>query len=530
MVESGDLKPGTKLPSVRTLSAELNVSKNTITKAYEELQNDGFIVSREKSGFFISDPKGEPIDPMKDSEPCIPTVDSILNLHKDDETTESIVEIPGSEELLSELANNQDDIASILPQPQIQQSNEIDFDFETKSDTSYESVTQSVSLDFIIPSEEAIHEENNSFVYASNFDPDKQKDSDNDESAPEEFDNLPELSPSETGTDESVTSSVPEKSESVTKEDDNTELSLAQQYQLPPLEFDVDTVDPESLEESIRSSFNEILSLPGSFMYKKSPSFGESCLKYAICHLLSTFRDVEVAPEQIIIASTSQQLLRNVLNLQSLNPSSQLYAKSNQGKGLLRIAESLSAKGTESSTSKNNITKNLSVGIISDSYCEAEKTFSDLNLPVEHLEQDIYGLSPKSLRASNTTIVYSSKKEVSIGFQEDLIKRREEILSWASEKPYRYIIENDVYAAEHAGLTFLHSDKAERVIYINSFTNLICKGISGAWLVLPKHLIPEYHSKYFFRDCTLSVLDQLFLTDFVNSGKLDTYLTNLEML
>ena len=42
------------LPSIRRLSAELQVSVTTIALAYEALKNDGFVVAKDRSGFFVN--------------------------------------------------------------------------------------------------------------------------------------------------------------------------------------------------------------------------------------------------------------------------------------------------------------------------------------------------------------------------------------------------------------------------------------------------------------------------------------------
>lgn len=82
-----ELPEGTKLPSIRTLSETYAISRNTVTKAYSELQANGYVYSLSKSGFFAKNPSEEnckepniPIDHTeKNSE--IPTVDSILKEH-----------------------------------------------------------------------------------------------------------------------------------------------------------------------------------------------------------------------------------------------------------------------------------------------------------------------------------------------------------------------------------------------------------------------------------------------------------------
>lgn len=51
---SGKLLPYTKLPSIRHLSQELSVSRNTVEYAYEQLCTEGFIHSKPRSGYYIS--------------------------------------------------------------------------------------------------------------------------------------------------------------------------------------------------------------------------------------------------------------------------------------------------------------------------------------------------------------------------------------------------------------------------------------------------------------------------------------------
>jgi len=58
---SGKLAPGSKLPSKRTLAANLEVSKITVEGAYEQLLSEGYIRSREKVGYFVEQLEGRPV-------------------------------------------------------------------------------------------------------------------------------------------------------------------------------------------------------------------------------------------------------------------------------------------------------------------------------------------------------------------------------------------------------------------------------------------------------------------------------------
>ncbi len=52
--ETGALRDGDQLPSIRTLAEELVVSPNTVAKAYSELEHDGLLELRQGSGAFAT--------------------------------------------------------------------------------------------------------------------------------------------------------------------------------------------------------------------------------------------------------------------------------------------------------------------------------------------------------------------------------------------------------------------------------------------------------------------------------------------
>ena len=53
-IMNGDLKEGEALPSMRTLAKELRISVITTKRAYEELENAGFIVTVMGKGSFVA--------------------------------------------------------------------------------------------------------------------------------------------------------------------------------------------------------------------------------------------------------------------------------------------------------------------------------------------------------------------------------------------------------------------------------------------------------------------------------------------
>jgi len=54
---SGRLRPGEPLPSLRPLAEELRINRNTIAKAYAELESQGIIETQPGRGYFLKEHK-----------------------------------------------------------------------------------------------------------------------------------------------------------------------------------------------------------------------------------------------------------------------------------------------------------------------------------------------------------------------------------------------------------------------------------------------------------------------------------------
>jgi len=51
---NGAFPPGMKLPSSRKLAQQLEVARNTVVAAYQQLVAEGYLVSRQRSGIFVN--------------------------------------------------------------------------------------------------------------------------------------------------------------------------------------------------------------------------------------------------------------------------------------------------------------------------------------------------------------------------------------------------------------------------------------------------------------------------------------------
>ena len=55
-IATGELVPGTALPSVRALASDLGINLHTVNKAYAVLRDEGYVLMRGRSGAYIADP------------------------------------------------------------------------------------------------------------------------------------------------------------------------------------------------------------------------------------------------------------------------------------------------------------------------------------------------------------------------------------------------------------------------------------------------------------------------------------------
>lgn len=89
-IETGSLKKGTKLPSIRRLSTDLDVSKTTVNGAYEQLCAEGYISNRPRSGYYVeaqfsgtpskSDKMSSNINKTKDTMNMISAVKALMTV------------------------------------------------------------------------------------------------------------------------------------------------------------------------------------------------------------------------------------------------------------------------------------------------------------------------------------------------------------------------------------------------------------------------------------------------------------------
>ena len=55
LISAGKFLPGEKLPTVRELAVDLGINYNTVSKVYQDIERDGYIVFKRGSGTYVAE-------------------------------------------------------------------------------------------------------------------------------------------------------------------------------------------------------------------------------------------------------------------------------------------------------------------------------------------------------------------------------------------------------------------------------------------------------------------------------------------
>lgn len=215
-------------------------------------------------------------------------------------------------------------------------------------------------------------------------------------------------------------------------------------------------------------------------------------LQSAIAKHLASFRGFTPDPSQIIVGAGAEYLYGLIIELLGRE---KLYCLENPGyRTIEQVYESHGAK----------------------------TTFAGL---------DDSGINIGQLRESKASIMHVSPTHHFPTGINMPAARRYELLAWASEKPERFIIEDD-YDSEFRlvgrPIPALYSiDTEERVIYMNTFSKTLASAVRLAYMVLPFSLLGRFHERLGFYASTVSNFEQLTVAKFIDEGFLEKHVNRM---
>ncbi|MGO4144084.1 GntR family transcriptional regulator [Paenarthrobacter sp. YAF11_1] len=83
LIAVGVLEPGSRLPTVRSLAADLGIAAGTVARAYKELEQQGLIESRRRNGTVVVGPPRMPGGAVRADAAVMAAVDGLIQTARD---------------------------------------------------------------------------------------------------------------------------------------------------------------------------------------------------------------------------------------------------------------------------------------------------------------------------------------------------------------------------------------------------------------------------------------------------------------
>ena len=245
---------------------------------------------------------------------------------------------------------------------------------------------------------------------------------------------------------------------------------------------------PESVYfKTVRSVLNDY----GHELLKKSPNEGCAILRNAIAKYLLRYRGIFAQPEQIIIGSGAEHLYSTIVRMFG---NDKVYGLEDPSYQQIRMVY-------EGMGATCELLKMGKEGILST---ELEKT-----------QADILHITPFHSYPSGVTAT---------------VRKRQEYLEWAKNRN-GIIIEDDFdsefFMPGKPIDTLYMSEEGQSVIYINTFSKSLSPSIRIGYMILPEKYLELYRETVGAFSCTVPVLDQYVLAEFMDKGHFEQHLNRV---
>ena len=225
-------------------------------------------------------------------------------------------------------------------------------------------------------------------------------------------------------------------------------------------------------------------------LFIKAETAGCAVLRNAISNYLARYRGMIAEPKRIIIGSGAEQLYEIAVKL---------------------------------------IGRDKIYGIENPSYKQIEMVYLQEGVKVCKLSMGEDGILSSELENKSFDVLHVTPFSSYPSGVTASVKKRYEYLSWA-EKENRFIIEDD-FSSEFfipgnpIESLFAMSDK--RVIYINTFSKSLSSSMRIGYMILPESLLSVYENTFSGFSCSVPVLDQYVLAEFIENGSFERHLNRV---
>lgn len=245
---------------------------------------------------------------------------------------------------------------------------------------------------------------------------------------------------------------------------------------------------PEQLYfKTIRS----VLSEYGSRLLEKSPNEGCAILRNAIAEYLLRYRGIFAQPEQVVIGSGAEHLYNAVVRM---------------------------------------FGNNIIYGLEDPSYSQIRKVYEGMGAHCEMLQMGTEGICSEALKKTSAKVLHVTPFHSYPSGVTATVRKRHEYLEWAA-RTEGIIIEDDFdsefFMPGKPIDTLYMLDDAQSVIYMNTFSKSLSSSIRIGYMILPERWIETYKDSMGDFSCTVPVLDQYVLAEFIKRGYFEQHLNRV---
>ncbi|MDD3340563.1 MAG: PLP-dependent aminotransferase family protein, partial [Lachnospiraceae bacterium] len=261
-------------------------------------------------------------------------------------------------------------------------------------------------------------------------------------------------------------------------------------------DFALNGIDPDGFPMTTWSKISRRILLDDTGkLFQQGEARGEVGLRQAICDYLYSARGVHCSAEQILVGAGNDYLLM-----------------------ILSVL----------------LGRETAIGMENPTYTSAYDTFRNLGHPLYPISMDGDGMQVDALRQTEANVAYVMPSHQFPTGVVMPIGRRNELLSWADEVPGRYIIEDDYdseFRYKGKPIPALRGmDKADRVIYLGTFSKSIAPAIRISYMVLPEELLERQKQRGHFYSQTVSCVDQKIIEVLLRDGYYERHLNRMRAL
>ena len=234
-----------------------------------------------------------------------------------------------------------------------------------------------------------------------------------------------------------------------------------------------------------------VLAVYGKQLLMKSPNEGCEILRNAIAKYLLRYRGIFAQPKQIIIGSGAEHLYSTVVRMFG---NDRIY------------------------------------GIENPSYQQIRMVYEGMGVKCEYLKMGTEGILTSELENTKATILHVTPFHSYPSGVTASVRKRYEYLEWA--RRYNTLIIEDDFDSEFfmPGKpidTLFLLDNHESVIYINTFSKSLSPSIRIGYMILPEKYLDIYKKNVGAFSCTVPVLDQYVLAEFIGNGYFEQHLNRV---